>query len=165
MAQIQINKSFVSKIKMTWEILEVRSDKGKPREKEERKRERKEREEREKEKEKREKERKREKKRGKERSRGREEGEKERKREKERQRKIIACHNNCVKKVRKSLGKMSNLPIIFWTILPSICDNSTHRRPFYVNLYCQIASTIQNLQQHFLNMGLTPPLTPTLEQS
>ena len=32
------------------------------------------------------------------------------------------------------------------------------RRPFYVNLYCQIASNIiPNLQQKFLNMGLPPP--------
>ena len=41
-----------------------------------------------------------------------------------------ACRNKCVK------------------IFPSICDNFTPKRPFYVNLYCQIASRIiPNLQQ------------------
>ena len=44
------------------------------------------------------------------------------------------------------------------TIFPSIIDNSTLRRSFYVNLYGQIAfRIIQNLQPEFLNMGSTPP--------
>ena len=44
------------------------------------------------------------------------------------------------------------------TILPSVIDNSTLRRYFYVNLCGQIASRIiQNLQHNFLNMGSTPP--------
>ena len=56
--------------------------------------------------------------------------------------------------------KMSNLPIC-WTILSSICESSTYRRPFYVNLYCQIASRIiQNQQQNFLT---SPPTS--FEQS
>ena len=48
------------------------------------------------------------------------------------------------------------------TILPSICDNFLPpRRPFYVNLYCQIASRIMpNLQHKFLNKGLAPPPPP-----
>ena len=70
---------------------------------------------------------------------------------------VNACRDKCVKIVRKSLEKISKYQKIV-TILPSICDNSTPRRHFYVNLYCQIASRIiPNLQQKLLNMGLTPP--------
>ena len=53
--------------------------------------------------------------------------------------------------VRKSL------PSDIVTILPSIIDNSTPKRPFNLKLYCQIASRIiKNQEYKLLNMGLTP---------
>ena len=54
---------------------------------------------------------------------------------------------------------MSNLPKKIVTILPSICDNFLPPEDLFMSiLYCQIASRIiPNLQQNFLNMGLTPP--------
>ena len=60
--------------------------------------------------------------------------------------------------MRKSLGKNVQFTKIFLTILLSICDNSTPKRPFYVNFI--LPNSLQNYTKFatkFLNMGLTPP--------
>ena len=48
---------------------------------------------------------------------------------------VKACLDKCVKIVRKSLGENVQFRQFWGEIWTTICDNSTLRRPCYVNLY------------------------------
>ena len=71
---------------------------------------------------------------------------------------VNACRDKCVKIVSESLGKDVQFTKKLWQFYLQFVTILPIEDLFRPILYCQIASRIiPNLQQKFLNMGLTPP--------
>ena len=78
-----------------------------------------------------------------------------------------ACRDKCVKIVCIPLGKIFQFTQKLWQFYPQLLTIPPSEGLLFLYLYCQmVPRIIQNLQQKWLNMGLTPlPLLSNVKKT